>query len=240
MRDRNVVRERERQALALASVAGFVDTVGYLVLHHLFTAHMTGNASELGAALGRDDLGHVWPLIAAPLLFLAGVSIGTVLADAGESWIALALQGALILAFMGLGRSTVAHGPIPLSNHVAFYLLAAFSAVGFGMQTAALTEIDGVTVRTSYVTGILTNLGQNVVRRLAGRSPRRRPLLLLAGLWLLYVAGATLGSFALRHLTLWCLALPAVVVLVVAERDRGIGRSAPRGGEQPEPEPGSA
>jgi uncharacterized membrane protein YoaK (UPF0700 family) len=206
---RNVHRQ-ERLAVALAAVAGFVDVVGYLTLHRLFVAHMTGNTSKLGVALGHGDLGRALPLAVAPILFAAGVAAGTVLVDARRSAAAVVAQAALVAAFMSYG-STVAHDGTAPSRTAAFYVLEAFATLALGLQTAALTEIGGATVRTSYISGVLTNLAQGLVRR-----DRDKPLALFAALIAAYLAGAAGGSWTLRELALWCLALPLVVLLAVA------------------------
>lgn len=205
-------------ALALAGIAGFVDAVGYLTLHHLFTAHMTGNASKLGVALAHGRLGDALPLALAPLFFVAGIAAGTVVIDLRSHRPLYALQAALVAAYMGYGR-TVIHGEVgPGHGAGAFYVLAALATVALGLQTAALTEISGTTVRTTYVSGILTNLAMTGVRRLTRRETKPYSLSLLLGIWIVYVVCATAGAYGLRELSVWCLALPVAVLLALASR----------------------
>jgi uncharacterized membrane protein YoaK (UPF0700 family) len=196
--ERNTSRKRGL-ALTLAAVAGFADVVGYLTLHHLFTAHMTGNASKLGVALGHGDLASAVPLVAA---------------------------------YMAYGSTVIHHGTVRGHSLSGFYVLAVLATVALGMQSAALTEIDDATVRTTYVSGILTHLGQSAVRRLRGaaKTPQQR-LWFLAALWAFYIVGATAGSYALAHLDLWCLAFPLAALLgaaAVSPRARANGRSGRR------------
>jgi len=210
---------KHQLALVLAAVAGFVDVVGYLTLHHLFTAHMTGNTSKLGVALGHGNLSSALPLAVVPFLFMAGIASGTVLVDAGRRWAALAVQAALVAAYMAYGSTVVRHGTVPDHTAAGFYALAALATVALGLQTAALTEVQGATIRTSYISGVLTHIAQSAVRR-AGRGDRDdRPLLLLAGVCLAYLAGATLGSYTLGRIAVWCLAIPLGVLVAVAARE---------------------
>ena len=44
-------------ATMLAALAGMVDVIGYLHLKGLFVSFMSGNSTQLAAALGRGDLG---------------------------------------------------------------------------------------------------------------------------------------------------------------------------------------
>ena len=214
--DRNTSRRRWL-ALGLAAVAGFADVVSYLTLHHLFTAHMTGNASKLGVALGHGDLAAAVPLAVAPLLFVAGIALGTVLLDEGSRRLVLLCEAALVAAYMVYGSTVVRHGTVPDHSISGFYVLATLATLALGMQSAALTEIDDATVRTTYVSGILTHVGQSAVRRLRGSAQKtQQRLWFLGGLWAFYVAGATAGSYTLAHLDLWCLAFPLAGLLAAA------------------------
>lgn len=196
---------RRGLVVELAAIAGFIDVVGYLALHHLFTAHLTGNASKLGVALGQGRLEHAGPLAAVPVLFAFGVAAGTVAADRGRAWAALAGQFALVAAFMGFGSTVVHHGVGPAETTASFYGLAALATVSLGLQTASLTRIDGATVRTSYITGMVTRLAQGLVRP---RGSNDAPLALLAAIPVCYVAGATLGAWTFGRAGMWCLAIP--------------------------------
>lgn len=50
------------------------------------------------------------------------------------------------------------HGSAPDDTLGGFYALLALATVALGVQTAAPTHIDATTVRTSDISGILTNL----------------------------------------------------------------------------------
>lgn len=213
MPGRNVPREKQ-VAVALAGTAGFLDVVGYLTLAHLFTAHMTGNTSKLGVALGYGDLGAALPLALALPLFGAGVAAGTLLVDARRTSLPLLVEAALVTAFMTIGGLAGRHGAT-VSSPYPFYVLEACATIGLGLQTASLTDIGGTTIRTSYVSGVLTNLTQGAVRRLRGVG-ERKPLALLGTILVAYLVGATGGAVTLRALSFWCLAIPLAVLLAVA------------------------
>jgi uncharacterized membrane protein YoaK (UPF0700 family) len=59
--------------IALAFVAGFVDTCGFVALFGLFSAHVTGNFVLLGASLIRPHAGVIAKLLALPV-FMAAVA----------------------------------------------------------------------------------------------------------------------------------------------------------------------
>ena len=47
----NVAQRSRMQGISLGFLAGYVDTLGFVALFGLFTAHVTGNFVLIGAAL---------------------------------------------------------------------------------------------------------------------------------------------------------------------------------------------
>lgn len=228
-------------APALAGVAGFVDAVGYITLRGLFVAHMSGNSVKLGVRVGHGDLAAAAPAGAAVLLFVAGVAAGTVAAElaARRKMRAVAapllgLQAALIAAFMLYGRTVVVGRQVSGHSLSGFYVLAALAVLSMGMQTAALRQLGGRTLSTTYVTGVLTSFTQELTNycfwlrdgshrnertsflshtlRLGSRSDSRGRAGLLGAIFLVYVGGAVLGSFSDSRIALWALLAPLAIL----------------------------
>jgi uncharacterized membrane protein YoaK (UPF0700 family) len=73
------VPEAERGRLfpiALALTAGFADAFGYLKLHGLLTAHITGNLAFMAVGLAQGNPHVIMKFLALPL-FIVGVSLAT-------------------------------------------------------------------------------------------------------------------------------------------------------------------
>jgi len=232
-------------APALASVAGFVDAVGYITLHGLFVAHMSGNTVKFGVYAGRGDLAVVAPVGFAVVVFVAGIAIGTIAAEVTSrrrhrsvAATVLGVQTALIAAFMLYGSTLLDGHEVRGHSLGGFYVLATLAVLSMGLQTAALRQLGGRAISTTYVTGVLTSLTQEAtnyafwlhdrehrdeehsflsrVLGLGSRHESRGRVLLLASVWLAYISGAVLGSYLDGPLELWALLLPlAVLVLVV-------------------------
>lgn len=240
--------------LMLASVGGFVDAVGFLTLFHLFTAHMSGNSVWFGSAIGlgewRLGLHHLFPIP----LFVLGLIAGTVGVELARRRRlrapfvpALLLEIALLAVFMALGSMSIVDGALRTETVLAFYGLAAIPAFAMGLQNATLRQIAGRTVHTTYVTGVLQSMSEDVVRyafwlrdarsagvgralRASPGHPALRGAVVAGSIWVAYVVGAIGGGFASRRWGLLALALPLAVLIagVVADLMRPF---APDSGE---------
>ena len=60
----------------LAALAGMVDVIGYLHLSGLFVSFMSGNSTQLAAALGQGELGAAGAITKLVMLFVLGAAAG--------------------------------------------------------------------------------------------------------------------------------------------------------------------
>jgi uncharacterized membrane protein YoaK (UPF0700 family) len=185
-----------RLAAMLAFAAGLVDVSGYLGLKQ-FTSHMTGITATLAAAVGTDApvlLAHTAVILVS---FLGGAAVCALLVNFSrrrerESLFALPLfLEALVLGAVGLTRG---HSHVlPLLGVLAFAM---------GLQNAIITKISDAEIRTTHVTGMVTDIGIELGRALyLSRNPSHEPvrahrerlgmLVLLVGA---FVAGGLLGA----------------------------------------------
>ena len=74
----------------------------------------------------------------------------------------------------------------------------------------------GAVVRTTHVTGIVTDLGLMLGHALRGSRPERVQVTLLSGLLGSFVSGAVLGAAALPLIHEWALAVPAATLSLSA------------------------
>ena len=95
-----------------------------------------------------------------------------------------------------------------------FYFIAALPPLAMGVQNSALCRIGGMGVRTTFITGMLTNAGMEFAEYIywfrdhfrRGRlgvlltlSPRRRSfrrMTLYFAVWMMYAAGGFTGTLA--------------------------------------------
>jgi uncharacterized membrane protein YoaK (UPF0700 family) len=144
---------RDALLLALTAAAGWVDALSYIALGHVFTANMTGNLVLLGVAVGSGQGGGAERSVVALTGFAVGALFGSALTrGAAGDWPrrvtgALAVEAAALVAFAVLWRAGMGLEP-----------LIALSAVGMGIQSAAVRRLAVPGVATTFVTGTLTSL----------------------------------------------------------------------------------
>lgn len=203
-------------ALALAIIAGSTDGIGYLLLAHVFTSHMSGNtvAQTLYVALGqwREAWRHFEPIV----FFFFGIVLGLALTDvltnarfARIFTVVAALETALLLAFL-------------LLAHPVHQWMVVFPAGAMGVQNAMLRRVGHHRVRTTFVTGMLTNAAQGLVdaagarlTRSADAGEKLRDFYFYGAIWLLFALGGVTGALIELHSGPSALWLPVGALLLL-------------------------
>ncbi|WP_035373170.1 YoaK family protein [Pseudoduganella violaceinigra] len=187
---------------ALSFVAGYVDTLGFIALHGLFTAHVTGNFVLLGREVVAPGNDVLLKLLAFPA-FVAGVVAVRALVRlrqrTGSDALRPAhlLQAALLLASAAAARWDMAAG----------LLCAAGMGAQNGYGKLLLAKLPASTV----MTGNVTQLVIDCLDRVDGAP--RPALASLAGGILAFGLGCMAGALASQ----WGMAvglLPAAVLLL--------------------------
>ncbi|MDE2146243.1 MAG: DUF1275 domain-containing protein [Burkholderiales bacterium] len=207
---RRSARANRHLGFALAFVAGATNA-GAFVAVGMYTSHMTGIVSSLA-----DDLAQArWMLarnaIGAVAAFIAGAAVSALMINfarrrrlRSEFAGPLLLEGLLLGVFGLLGTHLEPAGEPRLS---AAIVLLCFT---MGLQNALITKISGAEIRTTHMTGVVTDIGIELGRLAywnrsarAGLAPvraHRGRLQMLATLLLCFVAGGTLGALAFQHI----------------------------------------
>ncbi len=172
-------------ALALLSVAGWVDALGYVQWHGLFVSFMSGNTTALGAATLAHDGATAIETGRAVLIFVVGVIVGELLRAATGRWNRSVV---LVTETLLLGLAYVV-----AVKHWGEAATAAVTGLAMGVQTAAVHRAAGLTVSLTYVTGTLVNIGRSIVKALLGEAPWRDAFF-FAGLWCALFVGSAGGA----------------------------------------------
>lgn len=205
--------------MALGFTAGYVDTVGFVALFGLFTAHVTGNFVLIGSELAHPSHGVLIKFLAFPAFILA-VALSRIVAlrlEASGKSAARALTGMqllFLLVFTLLGYMST---PVQSTDAVLPLLAGIAGAAAMGIQNAASrlvwTELAPTTVMTGNVTQIVIDL-VDIIRGSAAAGTKAR---LWKFLWpvLAFGVGAVGGAFAYMVAGFFSLALPVVMLCFV-------------------------
>lgn len=191
---------------ALAAVAGFVNAC-LLSAFQVPVSHMTGAVSRLGRDVATGDATDLLTVLGIVAGFAVGAVLsGAILGDAmlrpGRRYgVVLLLEGAVLAAAAAL-----------LGGHTTAGV--ALAALACGLQNAMASSYYGLVLRTTHVTGIVTDLGVLLGQRLRGRRVPRWKALLLGALVAGFFAGGVGGVAGVAALGPAALALPAGACLV--------------------------
>ena len=184
----------------LAALAGIVDAIGYLHLGGLFVSFMSGNSTQLGAALGQNDLAEAGSIAELILFFVAGAAAGqAVAAFAGGRH----LTWVLVIVGLLLGLAAALEiAPEPM-------------VLAMGALNASLRRAGKIPVSLTFVTGVLVRFGQGLGDFLTGHATGSS-WLLQAIPWAGLIAGATLGAFAYSRIGETAIWLPVILAGLLA------------------------
>ncbi len=205
--------------LTLATTAGAINAVGFLGQHHQALSHMTGTVTVLGLELARANHGvalHAFAIMAA--FFLGCLVSGAIIAQSslrlGRRYgVALSLESVLLLAAVYFLRQGASVGD---------YL----AAMACGLQNAIVTTYSGSTMRTTHLTGMITDLGIACGHFLRGMPVDWFRFRIYGVLLLGYFVGAILGALGYGRWGYDTLLLPAVLSGVT-----GLGYTAYKHGQ---------
>jgi uncharacterized membrane protein YoaK (UPF0700 family) len=218
--DTNEHQHDRAQGIGLGFLAGYVDTLGFLGLAGLFTAHVTGNFILIGAALADAGRGAVLLKFLAFPAFIGGVAMArilTVLAQRRQAAAlrpALLLELALLLNFMACGMAIPdggAAGPTPWQTMAAGLL----GAAAMGVHSAISRLLLGHLAPTSMMTGNVTQIVIDAVDLLRGAEDPGLKGRFGKFLWplLAFAGGCIAAAFAFHRFGFAALALPCLILL---------------------------
>lgn len=222
-------REREpeynfRLACFLAFIAGATDIGGYFAVRQ-YSSHMSGIVSSTAGNAALDQRFLVAAGAMSVLSFLVGAATTAILVNWGRRRLLhssyalpLMLEAALLAGF-GVAGAHLEHKYLFISTAAILLCFA------MGVQNAMITKISGAEIRTTHVTGIVTDLGIETGKlfywnrsseRLGQPMVRadRRRLRVLSSLLGLFFFGGISGALGFRHIG-FAFTLPLALTLAV-------------------------
>jgi uncharacterized membrane protein YoaK (UPF0700 family) len=217
----------------LAAVAGFVNSGGFVMIGS-FTSHVTGSVGRLGDDLARGAMPAAVSALSLVLAFFAGAVLASLILERSDDSrpatryaVALLAEAVVLLLFVFIAGLSRATHPRILDAEAALLCLA------MGMQNSLVTRLSGAVVRTTHLTGVVTDLGIEVARwyrwyhakvhlpgrRASGILPERPAIgriSLLSAISVSFVAGGVLGATLTLRASRWAMCFPAAAVALAS------------------------
>lgn len=221
-------RSNRRLGMILAFVAGAANAGGFLAVGQ-YTSHMSGIVSAMADTLA---LGQTFLFVAgllSLLAFMAGSATSAILINWGRRSrlnsvyaTPLLLEAALLLVFGLMGAKLEQHHllVVPATVGLLCYVM--------GLQNAMITKVSKSEIRTTHVTGLVTDIGIELgklfywnVSTDAPGDPvyaSRPKLRLLSALLGMFFIGGVIGALGFKHIgfiaTVPLAAILAILALV--------------------------
>jgi uncharacterized membrane protein YoaK (UPF0700 family) len=198
-------------SLSLAFVAGAANAGGFLAVHQ-YTSHMTGIVSAIADRFAVGDVGLALAAIGTLLSFLAGAMSSAILINwarhrdlQSEYALPLMLEAFLLLCFGLMGRYLALHIWlfVPLTVMLLCFIM--------GLQNATSTKATRSEVRTTHVTGLVTDIGIELGKMLYWNRSRAKGetmyvasdherLRFMLTLFAMFICGGLLGALGFKHI----------------------------------------
>ena len=189
-------------SFGLAFVGGYGDAASF-VLAKTFTGHVTGNlvlgAIAVAAHDWRDALGH----LSAIVTFLLGIFLSVLIVRPLKAW----PSWPLLPTIMGMEVILIVAASLALASGVAHgvEIFVIFVSLALGLQNGAFRRAGGISVHTTYLTGMITSLISTEAEQYASQvvpppvSAHDPKISLLCGIWIAFVLGAGTGAAMVLH-----------------------------------------
>src|SRR5450830_905409 len=211
-------RGDSKQGVALGFLAGYVDTLGFVGLFGLFTAHVTGNFVLIGRAVIEPSQAIGIKLLVFPvfILFVALARLAIVHWDRGGS--KTLRNSFLFQLFMMLATVICAWQAAPVVEASAplTLLTGSLCAGAMAIQNAYGKLLLGKTSATTVMTGNVTGLVIELVDSLRGDPEAIARCRKLTWPVLAFAAGCMSGGVAFVQFGFHGLLLPCVILTALA------------------------
>jgi len=210
--------------LVLAFVAGATNAGGFLAVSQ-YTSHMTGIVSAMADHLALGEFQAYLTGLGALLSFMSGAACSAILVNFGrqrrlhsEFALPLVLEAMLLLCFGFLGEqlSRIPGLFVPMTVMLLSFIM--------GLQNALVTKISRAEIRTTHVTGLVTDIGIELGKAIYGFNARALDqvpvsanvarLQILLSLALSFFLGGVLGALGFKHLG-YVVTVPLALVMIL-------------------------
>ena len=209
-------------SLGLAFVGGYGDASSF-VLAKTFTGHVTGNLVLAAIAVAAHDWRATLGPLSAIVTFLIGIFLSLLLVRPLKAW----SSWPLLPTIMGIEVILIVTASFALSSGLAYGvgIFVILLSLALGIQNGAFRRIGGISVHTTYLTGMITSListeaeqyaSEEVPHDVRAHDPK---IELLCGIWIAFVLGAGAGAAMSFHFKALGMLGAALLLIPLALRE---------------------
>jgi uncharacterized membrane protein YoaK (UPF0700 family) len=185
-------------SIGLAFVGGYADASSYL-LAGAFTGHLTGNCVLAAVSAASKDWYLTLDRLLAVIVFLAGILVSLIL----NRFVPVRLRQYSLAIAMFIELLLIASASLFLINRANTELFIVCMCLALGIQNDALHKTNGISVHSTYMTGMVTTLMQKSFDHLSSRrsldedssrDSTRLTIQVLAPMWISFIFGALTGA----------------------------------------------
>ncbi|MDM1757103.1 MULTISPECIES: YoaK family protein [Acinetobacter] len=191
-------------AFMLALNAGMINVIGLITLLHQSVSHMTGNASMLAISIIHGDVPNIIFLILVILSYVLGSSYsGFIL---GNSHFQMGRRYGLPLSLVAL---FIVLSWYFIKDYPRYGLLWACAAMG--IQNAMVSHYQGAIIRTTHLSGVLTDLGLALGYLFRGLYVEKKRIILHLLILFGFIFGGVIATGVYPYLKLNTFLMPALL-----------------------------
>jgi uncharacterized membrane protein YoaK (UPF0700 family) len=209
-------------SLGLAFVGGYGDAASF-VLAKTFTGHVTGNLVLAAISVATHDWRAVLRHLSAIVTFLLGIFVSVLISHLLKAW----SSWPLLPTIMGIEAILIVIASLALASGLAhgIEIFVISVSLALGLQNGAFRRVGGISVHTTYLTGMITSLISAEAETYASEvvpPPAKAPdpkIGLLCRIWIVFVLGAGTGAAMVLHFKAFGMLGAAVLLILLALRE---------------------
>jgi uncharacterized membrane protein YoaK (UPF0700 family) len=193
-------------AAVLALSAGLINAVAFSGFSHNAVTHVTGTVTRSAMSLASGDFTAYFLSTGLLMAFgagaiISGMIIGNEHLRLGRRYgLALLIESGLLLLSYALFVRGIREGEL-------------FASAACGLQNAMIATYSGNAIRTTHMTGVVSDLGSIVGNFLARRPVDGRQFLLLSIVFVHFYLGGMIGTTLFRLSTFGAILAPATLTM---------------------------
>jgi uncharacterized membrane protein YoaK (UPF0700 family) len=203
-------------SISLAFIGGYADAASFL-LASTFTGHLTGNCILAAVSAASQEWSLAVDRLLAVAVFLAGILCSLTL----SRFIPVRVRRYSLAITMFIEVLLILSACLFLANRANHEPFIVCMCLALGLQNDALRKTNGISVHSTYMTGLVTTLMQKSFQHFfSTRSPEpdsaKHPaaaIQVLAPMWISFLFGALAG--ALMVASFHSIGLLGIVLLLI-------------------------